>query len=112
MNLSIFDQTEQRKQVGIELVYQHANSYWKQAAAERLLEVINTQEYLTSDDVLENLETRGITTGDNRAIAAILMSASRMGLITSTDTFVRCRRKSRHHAPIMRWKSNNYKEQK
>lgn len=104
--VSIFDQAEKAKREGIELVYQHADSVWKKAASERLLAVIKKQRHFTSDDILIDLEARGITTGDNRAIAAILQSATRIGLIKSTDKFVRCRRKSRHNAPIMVWESN------
>jgi hypothetical protein len=103
---SIFDQAEKSKQEGIELVYRHANTFWKKEAASTLLRVARKQEYFTSDDILIPLETRGVTTGDNRAIAAVLQSANRMGLITSTDRFIRCRRKSRHGAPIMVWRSN------
>lgn len=103
---SIFDIAEKKKQEGIELVYRHANSHWKREAAATLNIVAKRQKHLTSDDVLIPLELRGITTGDNRAIAAILQAAARMGLIESTDRFIRCRRKTRHGAPIMVWKSN------
>lgn len=103
---SFFDQAEKAKREGIELVYQHADSVWKKAASQKLLEVAKRQRRFTSDDILIPLERAGIVTGDNRAIAAVLQAANRMGLITSTDTFVRCRRKSRHGAPIMQWQSN------
>jgi hypothetical protein len=103
---SIFDQAEKAKQAGIELVYRHASTTWKRAAADMLYEVIKRQKVFTSDDVLIPLEQLGEVTGDNRAIAAILQAFNRAGLITSTDTFVRCRRKSRHGAPVMQWQSN------
>ena len=103
---SLFDQAEQRKQEGIELVYRHANNAWKKAASEQLLSVAQSKNHFTSDDILIPLERQGIVTGDNRAIAAIFQAAARMHLITATERFVRCRRKSRHGAPIMMWKSN------
>lgn len=103
---TIFDITEKKKQEGIELVYRHANTDWKRAAAARLLEVAQTQRTFTSDDVLIYLEQKGITTGDNRAIAAVLQAFGRAGLIRGTDRFVRCRRPQRHGAPIMVWESN------
>lgn len=103
--LSVFDITEKKKQEGIELVYRHADTDWKRAAADQLFKVASSQRYFTSDDILIPLEARGIVTGDNRAIAAILQSAARMNLIKSTDRFVRCRRPSRHGAPIMQWES-------
>lgn len=102
---SIFDQVEQAKQTGIELVYRHASTTWKRAAADRLYSVIQKQEFFTSDDVLIPLEKDGEVTGDNRAIAAILQAFSRAGLITATDRFITCKRKSRHHAPVRVWQS-------
>lgn len=103
---TIFDQVEKQKQEGMELVYRHANTLWQREAATTLLEVAQTMRHFTSDDILIPLERRGITTGDYRAIAAILQSACRMGLIRSTDKFIRCRRKTRHGAPVMVWQSN------
>lgn len=103
---SIFDQAEKAKQEGIELVYRHADTLWKREAAGKLLEVAKRQRHFTSDDILIPLEAKGVTTGDNRAIAAILQSACRMGIIVSTERFVRCRRRSRHGAPVMVWRSN------
>lgn len=103
---TIFDRAEKAKQEGIELVYRHADTEWKRAAADQLFTVAQSQRHFTSDDILMPLEKRGIVTGDNRAIAAILQSAARMNLIKSTDRFVRCRRPSRHGAPIMVWESN------
>jgi hypothetical protein len=102
---SIYDQVEQKKQFGIELVYKHADTEWKKRAAQQLLEVARTKNKFTSDDILMPLERQGIITKDNRAIAAILQSAARMNLIQATEQFVRCRRPSRHGAPIMMWKS-------
>lgn len=102
---SLFDQAERAKHEGIELVYKHADTYWKRKAAEKLLEVAKTKTKFTSDDILIPLERVGIVTKDNRAIAAILISAARMNLIKSTETYIPCRRKSRHKAPVMVWKS-------
>ena len=109
---TIFDTAEKKKQEGIELVYKHANTTWKRAAADRLRWLVENRRMFTSDDILEHLEAKGIVTGDNRAIAAILQSAGRVGLISSTDKFVRCRRPSRHGAPIMVWESNVFNVQK
>lgn len=103
---SLFDQAEQRKQEGIELVYRHADTDWKRAAAEKLFEVASRMRLFTADDILMPLEAEGIVTGDNRAIAAVFQAAARMNLIKTTDIFVTCKRKSRHHAPIRQWESN------
>lgn len=106
MQTTIYDQVEKKKQEGIELVYRHADTDWKRAAADQLFIIAQQQRHFTSDDILIPLEKKGIVTGDNRAIAAVLQSAARMNLIKSTDRFVRCRRPSRHGAPIMVWESN------
>ena len=103
--MSIYDQTEKAKQEGIELVFRNADTSWKKAAAKQLLAVAKKKKSFTSDDILIPLETAGIVTTDNRAIAAILQSAARMNLIKATDIFVRCKRKSRHGAPVMMWES-------
>lgn len=97
-------QAELDKERGINLVYLHADSYWKRAAADRLMAIINSDmEYFTSDDVLLPLEEAGITTRDTRALASLFLAARKVGLIETTDEFVRCRRPQRHGAPIRRW---------
>lgn len=105
MQQSIFDQAEKAKNEGIELVWAHADSYWKRAAGLQLQAIISSgMEYFTSDDILIPLENKGIVTGDTRAVASLLLAARKLGLIETTDEFVTCRRKSRHNAPIRRWR--------
>lgn len=112
---TIFDQIEQQKTVGIELVYQHADTRWKREAAEQLMQIINTRKTFTSDDVLIPLEQAGIFTKDNRAVAAIFKSAEKLKLISPyhimldngdrLPVFIQCKRPQRHHAPIRVWQS-------
>lgn len=99
-----YGQVEQRRDRGIELVYQRANTPWKRAAAERLQQVIKTHDTFTSDDILIDLEQRGIVTGDTRALAAILKGAAKAGQIEATDNFIPTKRPSRHRAPIRVWR--------
>lgn len=104
---TIFDVAEKKKQEGIELVWQHANTFWKREAALQLQAVINSGKiHFTSDDILMPLEARGVITGDTRALAALLLAARKLGLIETTDMFQTCRRKSRHNAPIRVWVVN------
>lgn len=103
-NLTIFDITEKKKLEGIELVYAHANTEWKREASLQLQKVIDNYELFTSDNILIPLEKRGITTKDTRALAAILLAAKRLGLIEPTDNYIKCKRVSRHHAPILVWR--------
>lgn len=116
MQQSIFDQAERKKQEGIELVYRHADTEWKKAAAQRLFDIINNRKLFTSDDILSYLEREGVVTGDNRAIAALLQAAKRMNLIDhyyildkngdKWPIFTTCKRPTRHKAPVRVWRSN------
>lgn len=106
MQQTIFDQTEQKKQTGIDVSYFNADPVWKRAAAERMRYLAESCDTFTSDDILIFLEARGIVTGNNKAIAAILQAGARAGLIKTTEQFVRCKRPQRHGAPVMVWKSN------
>ena len=95
---------DQAKTLGIELVYSHADTAWKRAATERLQEVVERYDTFTSDDIIEPLEAQGITTGDNRAIAAILKGAEKAGLIEPTDNFIATKRAKAHSRPKRVWK--------
>lgn len=105
MQQSIFDQTARKKQEGIEASYRHSDDVWKREAAARMRFLAEHCDTFTSEDILINLERRGIVTGNNKAIAGVLQAGQRAGLITGTDNFVKSKRPQRHHAPIMVWKS-------
>lgn len=109
IQMSIYDLAERKKQEGMEVVYRNADTQWKRAAAERLRYLVENRKTFTSDDILTYLEAKGIVTGDNRAMGALMQSASRVGLICATERFVRCKRPSRHGAPIMVWESQVFK---
>ncbi len=102
---SFFDQAERKKQEGIEVAYQNANSIWKAAAAKRMYSLAKLRRTFTSEDILMYLEERGIVTGNNKAISGVLQAGARSGLIRASDKFVRSRRPQRHAAPIMVWDS-------
>lgn len=105
---SIFDQAERKKQQGIEAAYQGANSYWKNAAREALLECAKKYSEFASDQVWAILSKSGITTGENRAIGAIMQAASRSGMIQKTGRYRESNRVSQHRQPIAIWRSNIY----
>ena len=89
---------------GIELVHKHASTPWKQAAANRILEITKSHDTFTSDEVLIPLEREGIITSDTRALAAILIAARKLGLIEATDNFVPTKRPASHRRPIRVWR--------
>ena len=104
--LSVFDQAERKKQEGMEVSYRNADSIWKESAKERIRWLAaNTTEF-TSDDVIEYLDAKGITTSNNSALGAIFQAAARVGLIQPTSNFRESLRPSRHQAPIKVWRSN------
>jgi len=103
--VSLFDQAEKAKNEAIELVWAHADSYWKRTAGIQLQTILASgRETFTSDDILVPLEQRGVVTGDTRAVAALLIAARKLGLIETTDQFTTCRRPQRHRAPIRVWR--------
>ena len=95
---------ERARDEGIELVHRHADTDWKRAARQRLQEICRTHDTFTSDDLLIHLEERGIVTGDNRALAAILIGARKAGQIEATDNWVPTKRKASHRRPIRVWR--------
>jgi hypothetical protein len=107
--LSIFDQQERKAVEGIELSYRNAPTYWKSAAAKTLRELCKLKSEFTADDFWELLATKGIHTGEPRALGAVIRGAERSGMIKATGNYLPSRR--RHKSPIMLWQSNIYRRQ-
>lgn len=105
---TIFDTAEEQKNEGIEAAYRGADVEWKRAAIECLQKMIETRELVTSEDVVLELNKRGITTGENRAMGAIMQSFSRAGLIESTGRFTTSRRPECHKSPVRIWRSKKF----
>lgn len=105
-----FDKYERRKQEGIEASFFHADTEWKQAAAQRVFWLANNRYEFTADDVTEYLNEKGITTGNSSALGAIMQAAQRLGIITNTGHFRESRRPVTHGAPVRIWHSNLYKK--
>lgn len=102
------DLGEKQKNEGIEAAYRGADTEWKRAAIECLQRMIKTQKYVTSEDVVLELNKRGITTSENRAMGAIMQSFSRAGLIESTGQFTTSRRPECHKSPVRVWRSKKF----
>lgn len=105
---TIFDAAEEQKNEGIEAACRGADAEWKRAAIECLQKMIETRELVTSEDVVLELNKRGITTGENRAMGAIMQSFSRAGLIESTGQFTTSRRPECHKSPVRVWRSKKF----
>ena len=105
---TIFDTAEKQKSEGIEAAYRGADSEWKRAAAECLQQMVETREFITSEDVVLELNKRGIVTSENRAMGAVMQSFSRAGLIESTGRFTTSRRPECHKSPVRIWRSKKF----
>lgn len=108
-NLTIFDQAERAKQQGMEAAYQYADLDWKQIASKALRQCAETMPEFTTDDMWELINKTGITTSENRAMGAIMQSASRAGMIKATPHFIPSKRLSKHKSPTRLWQSLIYK---
>jgi len=106
--MSLFDQSEHKKQEGIEAAYQGARSYWKEAAQKALVECAKRYQEFTTADVWVIVDAQGLTTSENRAMGAIMQSASRSGMIQRTGRYKETTRVSQHRRPIAIWSSNIY----
>jgi hypothetical protein len=105
---TIFNAAEKQKNDGIEAAYRGADNEWKRAAIECLQKMIRTRELVTSEDVVLELNKRGIMTSENRAMGAIMQSFSRAGLIESTGRFTTSRRPECHKSPVRVWRSKKF----
>lgn len=104
VNTTIFDLVDRGKLEGMERSYVHSNTIWRQAVNERLNDIRQYKETFTSDDIINHLDDQGIVTSDNRALGAILVAHARAGLIESTGTQVKCKRKKRHSGYVTLWR--------
>jgi len=102
---SIFDQAERAKTEGMEVSYRNAGTYWQDKASEVLQELIRSNRYVTSEDVIIELENRGITTGNNKALGALMTAAKRAGQIKPTGEWTTSKLKRRHGAPLRKWET-------
>lgn len=81
----------------------HANAEWKEAALDIVRVLSFHKDRMTSDDVWNNLEARGIKTHEPRALGAVMRQAAKRGLIYPTHTYVKSKRHECHSRPIMVW---------
>lgn len=74
---------------------------WKARATQQVLNVANTKTTFTTDDVwATGLEKPH----EPRALGAVMMHMSKLGLIETTGEYVKTAQVSRHKAPIAVWR--------
>ncbi len=100
---TIFDQTMREKTLGMEASYLHTSTVWKEEAGAALQILARRQKFITSEDVIILLERKGVTTGNNKAMGAVMSAAHRSGLIKPAGHWQPSKLKRRHAAPIRVW---------
>lgn len=83
--------------------YANANELWKQEAEAAIQLLIKVGNDLTSEDVLDLLERKGVHTKEKRALGAIFQRYSRQGHLRFIR-YTKATRVSRHNAPIALWR--------
>lgn len=91
-------------QNSIDQAYESANLKWREEAEKRLYYLAKRRKFITSDDILNYLDAKGVKTRNNSALGAIMQAAARSGVLVQAG-YCESRRKSRHKAPIRLWKS-------
>jgi len=100
---TIFDQSIREKTLGIEASYRNTSTTWKEEAGAALQLLARMQRFITSEDVIVLLEKKGVTTGNNKAMGAVMSAAQRSGLIKPTGQWQTSKLKRRHGAPVRVW---------
>lgn len=106
--MSFWDKPDVRaeigKQRGMEASYSSTTTRWKEEAGVTLNNLIQVKDTITSEDIIISLEKRGITTGNNKAMGALMTAAQRSGLIQPLPEYKQSALPRRHKAPIRVWK--------
>lgn len=89
----------------IEAVNYSADAKWKIEALRIVSELAATKHEFTTDDVWEQLDKLDVSTHEPRAMGAVMTTARRMKLISSTLVHVISTRPACHSRPIKVWKS-------
>lgn len=86
-----------------------ADGVWMDGAHQALAELVETHEFLTSDDLWAALT---MPPRESRMIGNALARAQSSGLIESTDEHVRSTRPENHGRPVRVWRSLRFSQQR
>lgn len=100
----LFTRKSKETNSAIEESYSNANQDWRVAAENTLWKLCLKKRFLTSDDVIAQLELKGAKTHNNSALGGVFLKAKNSGWIAPYG-YEPSRRRSRHQAPIRVWKS-------
>ena len=103
--LSLVIQGEAKKADAMERAWNHANTNWKAAAIAVVRHLATTKSEFTADEVWAELDSLGFTTGEHRAMGAVMRQAAVDELIIKTDRVVPTTRPSANRRPVAIWRS-------
>jgi hypothetical protein len=108
----VIDPAESRAvtQSAIAAVDEHANEAWKRDALRAIREVARTHEFLTANDVWEELADTDEYTHEPSALGPVMLQALREGTIEKTDMFMRSKIPRQHQKPLPVWRSLIYQK--
>lgn len=90
----------------IERAGNHADLDWKIEARFALEACIAAYEYLTTDDVWQLLDERGVhSTHEPRAMGALIREQQKLRRITPTGRYKKSSRIECHNRPVMIWET-------
>lgn len=94
---------------GIRVSYENAKEEWKFEASKALWELCRKKDFVTSEDIIDVLQKRKVDTRNLSALGGVFTRGKNNGWI-KLHGIVLSQRKSRHHAPIRKWRSLIKKE--
>lgn len=94
----------------LERVEQNADAAWKTKAIDLVIHLCRTRRHFTADDVWELLAGEEVGTHEPRALGAVIVKVSKMGLCRSTGRYEQSRLPIRHRRPIAVWESVELRE--
>ena len=107
--LNIFDYAESlnRREMAIAQVDQNAEPEWKDVALKALYEVALTRRTFIVDEIWKEMPD-DITTGENRAMGAVVRRGLGRGWIEGTEQYAPSRKVTSHGVPRQVWRSLIY----
>ena len=98
-------EAEQARDEALARVERNASDDWKETVLHIIRDLAVAQDELTTDDVWQVLELRGIeATHEPRALGAVMRHAASLGMIERTDTTRRSVRVARHAGDVRVWR--------
>lgn len=100
----LFIKKSKETEKAIEDSYDNADREWLLEAENTLWKLCRSRRFVTSDDILNQLENKGVKTHSNSALGGVFIRAKNNGWIKPFG-YMPSTRHTRHSAPVRVWKS-------